>query len=274
MGSHKCVEIVELKPRPMMRTTNYPQPQRARRSFIGTEYLGAFDFLFAIQPNYALPDRRSGSWWAGDCDLQASAENCVNNLSISRAPAEHAADRVHDLNFAGSAISAQERGRSDQHSWRARAALRRSVRQERFLQAVIKRRTLRQSLNRYNFASCGLPRRYQTRTHRVIVEQDGTGATIASVAADFSSGQTQVVAEYSRKPRRRRRLHFHLAAVYGEGNQRRRCVGGCLDGEILPSHHQRCPAQASSARRTRTSDASRRYSAVARTSSIGESGDR
>jgi hypothetical protein len=64
----------------------------------------------------------------------------------------------------------------------------------------------------------GLERQHGTALHGAAIHQDGTGAALAGVAADMSSGEVQVVPQDVHQQRPRLHLDVMLRAVDGKGD--------------------------------------------------------
>ena len=88
------------------------------------------------------------------------------------------------------------------------------MQQKRFLQAVEHRRTRRQSFYRRNVTSRNLSRGNQARANRLAVEQHRAGAAVAGIAADFCSGQPEIVAQDTREAARTGSMHLDGATVH------------------------------------------------------------
>jgi hypothetical protein len=65
--------------------------------------------------------------------LDRSIQNGCDDLAISRAPAEHATDRIEHVVLARGWVFLQQSGRGHQHSWSARSALRGAIGQKPLL---------------------------------------------------------------------------------------------------------------------------------------------
>ncbi len=137
------------------------------------------------------------AWGDGSAHLAAaSILYGGDDLAVAGAAAEHAADRVHDLAFAGCGIVFQKSCCRDQHAGCARAALRGPVAQERFLQVVMNRRARGEPLYRGDFLAFDLTGGDQTGADRLTVQQDGAGAAVAGVTTDLGSHQSEVLAQH------------------------------------------------------------------------------
>src|SRR4029077_10580395 len=141
MSRHERLQITEAKRRPMIRASDDTQGERASRYLVCSIDLRAFNFWLTIQADQSLTHRGSRGGTRRLCGLWASIENGrVENrcdyLSISRAAAEYAAQRIRHFAFGSRTIVLQKRGGRDQHARRAGPTLCGSVPKKCILQAV------------------------------------------------------------------------------------------------------------------------------------------
>jgi hypothetical protein len=121
------------------------------------------------------------------------------------------------------------------------------------LQPAVQWRTFGQTLDSGDFTSGNLSSGNQTRANRGSVEQYRAGSAVARVAPYFGSRQFEIISQHAGESPRPGCGYLDGAAVDEERNQIR-----FSRVEFLSRGHQRLPKQASSARCTRVSDASRR----------------
>src|SRR5258708_6989612 len=193
-------------------------------------------------------------------------QNRAHDFPIAGAAAKNAAERVHDLCLVGARISVEQRDRGNQHAGSADTALRCAVPQERLLQTIEGGRRRAQTFNRFDYCAIELPNGSQAGTHGLPVDENGAGSAIARIAADFCPDEMKLFAQHLRKAQARIGTNRAKFTVEIERNL---CCG--LGLCFAPHAVAAFCAQASRARPTRVRAASRRYSAVARTSSMGES---
>ncbi len=219
MSRNELIQIAKLKARPVMGTANHAHSQRPRGRLIRPKNLRAVDFLFAIQPHQARAHGGSGRRRR----IQRSAGPCLYNraddLPISRAAAEHAANRIHHFALAGREILFEQRSRGHQHPGRTSAALRGTVGEKGLLQAAVERRARRQALHGCNLTSRSLTRRHQAGADRLTIQQDGAGSAVARVTAHFCSRQPKIVAQNAGESPRPSHRHLNRAPVHRERNQ-------------------------------------------------------
>jgi hypothetical protein len=103
------LQIPEAKLGSIKRATDDTQHERIRWNFISTVDLGALNFLLSIQADQALtngiPGRGAGSFstlrmFSGNCRF----ENCMDDLAIACAAAEHTTKGIHYISLGGGTV--------------------------------------------------------------------------------------------------------------------------------------------------------------------------
>ncbi len=205
----------------MARTTSAPRGISSAPKISVPSTLPRPSSRTSLEPT-ALP-----AW--GDASIDCTGASILyggDDLAVAGAAAEHTADRVHDLAFAGCGIVFQKSRCRDQHAGCACAALRGPVAQERFLQVVIDRGAGRESLDRRDLMSFDLSGGDQTGADRFTVQQDGAGAAVAGVTADLGSHQSQVLAKHFGQTLHRRDCRVHAFSIDRKCNGRLRTEAG------------------------------------------------
>ena len=188
------LDIAEFEARCRVGRTHDTGPERICRNAVGAEARLAQDLVGAIDPIQPGPDSFAGAGiFRGP--VGGRVEHRIDDLVVPRAAAQHAAQRHLDLTAAGFGIALQQRLCRQQHAGRADAALGGVVAQEGALQG---RQPVfaSQAFDRYYAAPCQARCRQQAGADRVAVEQDGTGAAVASLAAQLCAGQVEPVAQH------------------------------------------------------------------------------
>ncbi len=192
----------------------------------------------AIRAPTAAPDGGGGA-----SSIRAGVDRGLDDLAIAGAAAQDATERIHDLGLGGVRPRREEGIGGHQHARRADPALRGAAPQERGLdrpQGV----TGGEALDGVDRAPVQLTERDETGAHRVAVQANRAGATVAGIAADLRAGQTQVVAEDLAEAPHRVAIDRDITAIDPEGRRSGRHVG----------HASTC----ATARRTSVRAASRR----------------
>src|SRR5258708_16469432 len=130
------MQIAEAKIRTIIWATDDAQGEGARGDFIRAVDFRAFNFAPAVQADQALTHGSARCGAYGLFGLRVHVENRIDNLAVSGAAAEHAAERIHYIGFGGRIVFLEERRSRDQHAGRTRAALCSSVTKKCLLQAV------------------------------------------------------------------------------------------------------------------------------------------
>ena len=146
----------------------------------------------------------------------------LDDLQIARAPAQVARERFTDLRGRRVRLAIQQGLRGDQDPRRAVPALRCAEVGKRVLQRV-QRAVLRQALDGGHGAPAALEAENEAREHRLAVQQDGTGAAFAELAAMLGPRELQVLAQH---------LEERLVAVYQF--VRRLAVDGSVSRTLPP----------------------------------------
>ena len=102
---HERVEIAETKPGARVRTADCPYQQRSGWNFVGAEDFCTLHLAVAIETDESLPNSVSSLRCRLLGRAGASIEHGGNDFAITGAAAEHAADRVHDVDFTGRGIT-------------------------------------------------------------------------------------------------------------------------------------------------------------------------
>ena len=108
MHRNESIEIAEMEARALVGTADRADYQRSGRHFVCSENFRAIHLTLAVETDepraYSIAGqgRRFGDF-AG-----SSLQYGGNDLAISRAAAEHSADRIHDGVFAGRGTALQE----------------------------------------------------------------------------------------------------------------------------------------------------------------------
>ncbi len=157
MGSDEGVEIAKTESCAMVRAANRPDDQRSGRTFVGAENLRAIDFTLAVETDKPRTHGATSQGRLLRAFAGASVQHGGNNFAVTGTAAEHAADGIHNVAFAGRGIALEQRGGRHQHSRSACAALRSPVTQKRLLQLVANRRASGEAFDRSNCASFHLP---------------------------------------------------------------------------------------------------------------------
>ena len=241
-----------------MRRAHRAHPERIGRSAVRAENLAAVDLAPSVGLGHPRADRRAG---AGVVELDSVGLDRVayggDDILVSGAAAEHAAQRVLYRRVVGSVLPSEQVGRRHQHARRADAALGRAMQVKGLLEPGQAAARRFQPLDGQHLAPLDLSHRRHAGTDLAAVQQHRAGAAIARIAADLGAGHRQLFTEHVGEAPDRVGADLGRVAVEGEGNLR------------LRGHHA-LPSSAS-VRRTRVSAASIRYSPVPRTSSMGES---
>src|SRR5712691_10821739 len=106
----------------MVGVTDGSNGERTGWSLISAKNLAAFNFLFAIQADQPLADRVTGLRRNLGRSGRLSVKDSVDDFAISRAAAQHPANRVHYFGFVGCVILIKQTGGADQHPGSARSA--------------------------------------------------------------------------------------------------------------------------------------------------------
>ncbi len=200
MRGHERVEIAKTEACPLVGTADGADGQGAGGNFVSSENLRAIHLTLAVETDQPRPHRITGQGRRIGELAGAGILDGGNDLAIASAAAEHATDRVHDSAFRGRGVTLQKSGGRYQHARRAGPALRGAVAEERFLQLVIDRRAGGESFHRRDFMPLDLTGCDQAGTDRLAIQQDGAGATVPGVTADFGSHQPQMFTQHFGKP--------------------------------------------------------------------------
>src|SRR2546430_1021103 len=177
----------------------------------------------------------------------------LDDLLVSGAAAQVAADRIADLRFARVRIRAQQGVRCDEHSRRAVAALQAVRLAEAVLQHAHRAVGPRETLDGGDAVAVRLHRVHEAGTHGFAVQHHRARAADAVLAADVRAGEEQVVAQPVDQRQARRHPGRSRLAVYLD-----------RDGVERVAHRLRALSRASrNARAARTAARGRRYSALA-----------
>src|SRR5260221_78480 len=164
-----------------------PCPVRSRGS--STRLTGAPMFLGRVIAESAI---------AQPFTLAGDGADSRDDILVTGTAAEVARQTVADLDIARERVFPQEIERGHQHAGGAKPALQGVVVAERLLQRR-ERVDVTQALNRLDPAAVGLYRKQQAGAGALPVDQDGTGAADAVLAADMRAGKpermTQEIAE-------------------------------------------------------------------------------
>jgi hypothetical protein len=218
MGGKEGVKVAEAEAGAVMRRADGPQKQRVGRIRVRAEDLVPVHLGTAIEADKSLAHRPLRRQRIIERVNAVHVEHSGDDLAIARAAAQHAAEGVHDLQLAGGRVAIEQCRRGDNHARRADAALRRAMTQERVLQPRGMGRGFVQTLDCHDGTSLDLPGQDKAATDRFAVEQNGAGATVASVAADLHARGAERVAQDLCQARRRIDLRRYLPPVEGKGD--------------------------------------------------------
>ncbi len=237
--------------------------QRAGGGDVVAEALGARDLAAAVDPRDRVADVAVAV--AGGC--AGNIEHGGDDLPVAGAAAEDAGERFLHGGGIRRGVAPEERCGGDQHPRRADAALRCAMAQERCRESLADRRGAQRG-DGVDGATLGLTGADEAGAHRLARQEHGAGAAVARVAADLHVPRAEPFAQHLAEPLAGRAVMRDGRAVEGEPG--RNAIQRAGEGFA----HAGTFEALAMVRRTSSSAASTRNSAVERTSPIGDSGSR
>ena len=139
---------------------------------------------------------------------------------VARAAADVALKVVPNLCLGWLGVLFEERRSGHHHAWRAVAALEAMVVLERLLDHTQRAILVGHALNGFDLSAIDIGRKHRARLHQLSVEVDGTGATLARVAAHMGARQLQLFAEKLNKQSASLNLTAYGSSVHGHAHGR------------------------------------------------------
>ena len=257
------LEIPEFEIGKVMRAADGADKARAVGPAVGAEPLADIDLGAPVKTLDSGPDRRAGCRHGGFIGGASGIHHRVDDLGIAGAAAQNAAERVLDRLPVGGGVPAEQGGGRHHHPRRADSALRRAVAKERRLQRRQRAVGAGKRLRGFNMAPGNLPGRNKAGADRITVDQHRAGAAVTGVASNLGGPQRQPLAKHLAQPHRRRAADLPRLAIDGETE--------VPVSVVQPIHHPASPHNSPTSLATSSAAASRRYPAVPRMSSIGDS---
>ncbi len=215
-------KIAETELRTMMRAADRAGQKRTVRPMIGAEYLTARHLHPSVEALNASANRRASLRQLRRRVGHGRRHHRIDDLAVTRAAAEHSAERIAGLLLAGAWVALQKLRAGDEHARRTDTALGGAVAEEARLQGRTMCRAVAEALHSHDFAAGDLARRDKAGAHRHAIEEDGAGPAIARIASDFRAAQVQPLAQNQRQSVREPCIGRDGPAVEAEGERLRR----------------------------------------------------